>query len=149
NRAQSQNGEGAWIRNSAAGVGARRRGDRMKDAMHRRSFLTLLGTAAAAWPVAARGEQRSLPVIGFLRSSTDVGAVKSVAAFRQGLGSSGYVEGQNVAIEYRYADFQYDRLPALAADLLRRQVTVIYAGDNAAAANAKRATTTIPVVIRV
>src|SRR5262245_63634076 len=100
--------------------------------MHRRSFLTLLGTSAAAsaWPLAARAQQQPMPVIGRLRSDTNVGDVKSLAAFRQGLGSMGYVEGQNVAIEHRYADFHYDRLPTLAADLLRRQVTVIYAADN-------------------
>src|SRR5215470_4746572 len=93
-----------------------------RQAMHRRSLLTLLGTSAAAWPVAARAQQRSVPLVGYLRVGSAAGSVKRLAAFRQGLGSTGYVEGQNVAIEYRHADDRYDQLPALAADLLRRQV---------------------------
>jgi putative ABC transport system substrate-binding protein len=117
-------------------------------AMRRRSFLTSLGASAAAWPLAARSQQLAIPVIGYLRSGTAAGSVKNLAAFRQGLGSIGYVEGRNVAIEYRYADFQNDRLPALAADLLRRQMALIYAGDTTAALAAKAANTMIPIVFR-
>ena len=116
--------------------------------MKRRTFIAGLGSAAA-WPMAARAQQQALPVIGHLRRSTEASAAKNLAAFRQGLGSMGYVEGRNVAIEYRYADFQNDRLPALAADLVRRQMASIYAGDHASAVTAKAASTTIPIVFRI
>ena len=116
--------------------------------MRRREFIAGLGSATA-WPLAARAQQQALPVIGHLRRSTEASAAKNLAAFRQGLGSMGYVEGRNVAIEYRYADFQNDRLPALAADLVRRQMASIYAGDNASAVTAKAASTTIPIVFRI
>jgi putative ABC transport system substrate-binding protein len=110
--------------------------------MRRREFMTLLG--AAAWPFAARAQQPALPVIGFLgRGSQGEGAP---AAIHQGLSENGYVEGRNVTIEYRWAEGQNDRLPALAADLVRRRVAVIVAGSIVAAAAAKRATTTIPIV---
>ena len=117
--------------------------------MKRREFIAGLGSAAA-WPlIAAKAQQRPLPVIGYLRSSSAAGFEHELAAFRQGLGSIGYVEGQNVAIDYQYADNHYDWLPALAADLVRRQMALIYAGDNAAALAAKAANTTIPIVFRI
>ena len=113
--------------------------------MRRRKFITLLGSAAAAWPLAVRAQESAMPAVGFLNSASADGYASMAAAFRRGLKEAGYVDGQNVAIEYRWADNQYERLPALAADLVNRRVKLIFANSPSITA-ALGATKTIPII---
>src|SRR5262249_50379144 len=115
-------------------------------AMRRRDFVSGIAGLAGAWPLAARAQQPAMPVIGFLQTGAPGATAHLTAAFHRGLKEAGYVEGQNVEVVYRYADGQYDRLPALVADLVRHQVALIGAFGPPAAQAAKAATTTIPIV---
>jgi len=117
--------------------------------IRRRKFISLLGSAAAAWPLAARGQQPVMPVIGFLSAGTFEMSRDYVAAFRRSLADRGFIEGRNIGIEYIWTEGQNDRLPALAADLVRRQVTAIVAASTPASLAAKAATQTIPIIFAV
>ena len=122
----------------------------MASYIGRRKFLATLGGAAAGWPLAARAQQPAMPVVAFVHGGSSDASARNALPFRKGLGEIGYVEGQDVTVEYHWLDGQYDRLPALMADLVRRRVAVIATpGGNLAAQMAKTATATIPIIFSV
>jgi putative tryptophan/tyrosine transport system substrate-binding protein len=116
------------------------------DQLHRREFISLLGGAASAWPLAAGAQQTAMPVVGYLSPTSFATLSERLRGLRQGLKETGYIEGENVVLEFRFAEGQYDRLPAMALEFVRRQVSVIVTGASSATFAAKAATTTIPIV---
>src|SRR5262249_50728567 len=143
---QPKDRQGARPPNSRQAAGHCRRGHRMR----RREFITLLGGVAVVWPLAARAQQTAIPVVGWLYAGAPAAIAHLMPGFRQGLNDTGFIEGQNVMIEYRFAEGQYDRLPNLVADLIRRQVTLIVTpGSPVAALAVKDATRTIPIVFSI
>src|SRR5215472_11648420 len=144
---QYEDRQGARFNGAARIARAHRRGDRMTAKMKRREFITLICGAAAGWPTAAQAQQARMPVLGFLGSTSETDYATTTAALRRGLNEAGYVEKQNLLIDYRWADFQYERLPALAAELVKRPVDAIFAtGSVVSALAAKAATASIPIV---
>src|SRR5215510_2446118 len=119
------------------------------EAMRRRELITFLCGAAATWPLAARAQQQTIPVVGFLSPGSPGPLRPQIVAFEEGLKQSGYIKGRNVAVEARFGEGQFDQLPALASDLVRRQVAVLVVTSNAGALAAKQATTTIPIVFSI